>query len=908
MCISLSFAGFAEVGLTKLTCEMLPNPQGIEDPSPRLGWQIESTQRNVQQVAYHILVAGSLEKLNEKEADLWNSGKVKSTNSQHNTYQGKLLKSRTECYWKVKVWTNKGESEWSAPAHWSMGLLHYKDWQARWIGFDRPFEWDNDAFHSQLSARYFRKEFNIEKEIKSAKAYLIGLGLYELSANGEKVGDAVLAPSPSDYHQNIKYNIIDLKDHLKKGSNAIGIVLGNGRYYTMRQHYKGYKIKNFGFPKLLFQLEIEYTDGSSQFVRSDNSWKGTAAGPIRSNNEYDGEIYDALKEMPGWNNVGFDDSLWIVPEYVEQPDGNYESQLNPNMKILKELKPVKISRAASGKYILDMGQNMVGWLQIKVNGNAGDTVTMRFGEILKANGDLFTDNLRNAQAKAQYIMKGSKSEQWEPRFVYFGFRYVEISGWPGTPSVDHFVGKVVSDEMDENGTFECSNALVEQIYRNAWWGIIGNYKGMPVDCPQRNERQPWLGDRTIGCLGENYVFDNAALYKKWLDDIAYSQKNDGSISDVAPAFWRYYSDNMSWAGAFLTVADMLHRQTGDSRPIEKYYGAMRKWLKYMESRYLSDKYIMTKDSYGDWCMPPPTIAAGRGKSANVKHPSQLISTAYYYYFLKLIQKFAKLSGHENDIGEYEAQARKVYQAFNVTFYKTEQQAYGDNKLTENLLATAFGLVPDTEIEGVKQNIVNLIEVKNKGHLSTGVVGTSWLMRTLTDIGQSALAWKLVTNTTYPSWGYMIENGATTIWELWNGNTAAPKMNSYNHVMMLGDLPVWLYEDLLGISPSEEKVGFKEIVMEPQLIDGLRYARGSYQSPYGKIKSSWHKKGSTFRWDISIPPNSTACVSIPSSTLSKIKEGGKNIQKSEGLSVLAEEKGRVLLHLGSGDYQFESHLN
>ena len=902
------FAGFqciARPVVQKLTCELYSNPVGIETLQPRLGWQIAGNERGVEQLAYHVMVASSNDKLAAGDADLWNSGKIESSQSTLIRYAGKKLESRNDCFWKVKVWTTKGESEWSEPAAWSMGLLYFKDWSARWIGFDHPFSWDDDSFHSRLSARYFRKEFEIGKEVKSAKAYIIGLGLYELSVNGEKVGESVLAPSPTDYHQNIKYNVLDLTHRLKAGENAIGVTVGNGRYYTMRQHYKGYKIKNFGFPKLLFQLEIEYADGSKQLVKSDNSWKGTANGPVCSNNEYDGEIYDARKEMPGWDCSGFDDRNWLTPDYVEQPDGTYEAQLNPNMKVLKVLKPVAIKEQSPGKFILDMGQNMVGWLHLNVKGAPGDTVTMRFGEILQDNGELFTKNLRDAQATAQYILKGNENESWEPRFVYFGFRYVEITGWPGIPTPDDFSGKVVSDEMAENGEFNCSNPLINQIYRNAWWGILGNYKGMPLDCPQRNERQPWLGDRAVGCYGENFVFDNAALYRKWLDDIAYSQKEDGSVSDVAPAFWRYYSDNMSWAGTFLMVAEMLYRQTGDPQPVRKHYAAMKKWLSYMEDRYLSDAFIMTKDSYGDWCVPPVTIEEGRGKSADVKRPSELISTAYYYYFLNLMQQFATLSGQDEDIPNYKAQAEKVYKAFNSTFYHAGINGYGGNKLTDNLLSMSLGLVPARQRDAVLKTIIQTIEVDNKGHLSTGVIGTQWLMRTLTDNGRADLAWKLATNTTYPGWGYMVENGATTIWELWNGNTAAPKMNSYNHVMMLGDLLIWLYEDIAGIKSSEAHPGFKQIRMKPELVDGLDSVDASYQTPYGRVKSSWQRHRGTLDWSISVPANSDALVYLPASSLKDLSESGNDIQNVEGVRVLRMENANAVLQVASGNYQFKS---
>ncbi|WP_372772656.1 family 78 glycoside hydrolase catalytic domain [Mangrovibacterium sp.] len=901
-----SFITFSQVKVDGITCELLDNPVGIETRHPRLGWKLESDQRNVLQTAFQILVASSPDKLNEDAADFWNSGKVASGKSQLIAYEGDPLKSADNCYWKVKVWTSKGESDWSETAKWSMGLLYYKDWRARWIGFDRSFPWDDDSFYSRLSARYFRKEFELNKDVQEAKAYIIGLGLYELSLNGEKVGESVLAPTPTDYHQNIMYNIYDLTKELKKGQNALGVVVGNGRYYTMRQHYKGYKIKNFGFPKLLFQLEIKYTDGTTEFILSNNSWKGTADGPVRSNNEYDGEEYDARKELRGWNAPGFDDGDWLEPEYVEQPDGKYEAQLNPNMKILKKIKPVSIREQSPDKYILDLGQNIAGWLQLKVNGAEGDTITMRFGEIQQEDGELFTTNLRDAQATAKYILKGEGTETWEPRFVYFGFRYVEITGWPGKPTVDDFVGKVVSDDMAIQGTFTTSNQLINQIYKNAHWGILSNYKGMPVDCPQRNERQPWLGDRTVGCYGENFLFDNAALYRKWIDDIAYSQKSDGAISDVAPAYWRYYSDNMSWCGTFLMVADMLYQHTGDTEPIVKHYAAMKKWLNYMEDRYLEGG-IMTKDSYGDWCEPPATIEEGRGKSADQKYPSQQISTAYYYHYIELMQQFAKLSGNETDIPEYQQQAAVVKDAFQQTFYKADQKGYGENKLTENLLAVAMGLVPENKKDELMQTIVKTIEVTNSGHLSTGVIGTQWIMRTLTQNGYADLAWKLATNTTYPSWGYMVEQGATTIWELWNGNTAAPKMNSYNHVMMLGDLLIWFYEDLAGIKSSEKQVGFKQIVMKPELVDGLDFVNASYESPYGIIASNWTRTKNKFEWSISVPANTTALISIPARSLKDVREGNEMIDGSSDAKTTWMEDERVFLEVGSGSYKFSSKL-
>lgn len=654
-------------------------------------------------------------------------------------------------------------------------------------------------------------------------------------------------------------------------------------------------------------MEIEYTDGSVNVIKSDDTWRFTADGPIRSNNEYDGEEYDARKEMTGWNMTGFDDGKWLAAESVQEPGGRLEAQMNEYMKVIQSVRPVSINRIRTDTYIMDMGQNMVGWIKMKVKGERGRQVKLRFAEILKDNGELSTYNLRDAKATDIYILKGSGEEMWEPSFVYHGFRYVEITGYPGIPEIDNFEGRVVSDDLKTTGTFETSNQLTNQIFKNAWWGIIGNYKGMPIDCPQRNERQPWLGDRTVVSYGESFIFDNARLYLKWLDDIYFTQKADGAICDVAPAYFKYYSDNMTWPGTYLMVANMLYIQFGDKSHIEKHYPSMKKWLGYMRERYMNDNYIVTKDSYGDWCAPPVTIEDGRGKSANVKHPSRLISTAYYYHFMELMQRFAHLTGNDEDIAGFTELAGRIKEGFNKEFFNPETHSYGDNNLTDNLLPLYFGMVPEKEFSNILDNIFRIIEITNNGHLSCGVIGIQWLMRTLTENGRSDLAYKIATNTTYPGWGYMIENGATTIWELWNGNTAAPDMNSYNHVMMLGDLIVWYYENLAGIKSDTESPGFKKIKMNPEIIDGLDFVKASYKSIHGLIKSEWKKEGNMFSWDITIPGNSKAVVSIPAKAKSDVKESGLTAARADGVKFLKMQNGRAMFEVGSGEYHFISEL-
>lgn len=886
----------AQVTLQNTTCEMLTNPMGIDAIKPRFAWQIVANERNVMQTAYQILVASTPEKLTANEGDLWDSGKVNNEESIYVPYNGIALKSRMRAFWKVKTWTTVGESAWSANNTFTMGLLYYKDWPKGWIGFDRAFPWDNVKTDSRLSARYYRKEFQSVKEVKYATASIIGLGLYELFINGKKVGNDVMAPTPTDYTKNVKYNTYDVTAYIRNGKNAVGAILGNGRFFAMRQHEKPYKIKTFGYPKMLMNIHIVYTDGSTANVDTDDTWKGTADGPIRANNEYDGEEYDATKEFSGWNAVGFDDGKWLKAEFVQEPTGVIEAQMNENIKVMNILNPISIKKISGGRYILDMGQNMVGWLQLKVKGQKGQVIKLRFAESLQPNGELFTANLRNAKCTDIYKLKGLNQETWEPTFVYRGFRYVELIGYTYPPSVNDFTGKMIYDNIRTVGTFETSDQLTNQIFKNAWWGIAGNYKGIPLDCPQRNERQPWLGDRGAVTVGESFVFDNGRFYTKWLQDIRNAQKEDGAIPDVAPAFWRYYSDNMSWPGTLLLVSEMVYNQTGDLSAIRDNYPAMKKWLTYMQDRYMIN-YILTKDSYGDWCMPPITIEAGRGKSADKKYPSALISTAYYYHFTQLMIQFSKLIDEKEDTKAYALLGDHIKEAFNKNFYN-DKGYYGTNALTENIIPLYFGMVQANQVDKVVKNITYTVEVTNKGHLSNGLVGIQWLMRCLNDYGRPDLAFAIATKKTYPSWGYMIDNGATTIWELWNGDTSDPKMNSQNHVMMLGDLLIWYYENLAGIKAKSP--GFKKIVMKPEMINGLNSVTASYNSSYGLINSSYGKTDKQLVWNITIPPNTTAEVHIPAPSISRITEKFGDIK---ALKFIKMEKDRAIYELGAGNYSF-----
>lgn len=903
--VAVLFNSCKQVEIRNSRCEMLINPLGIEIIEPRLSWEIISREKGVFQTGYHILVASSIEKLNNDEGDLWNSGLVESNQSTYVGYAGAQLSNRNECYWKVKVNTNKGESSWSKPSFWTVGLLDNRDWSADWIGVDRLFDGEMlDTTYTRLAARYLRKEFTVDKKVKKATLYISGLGLYEAYINDNKVGTQVLSPTPTDYKKRVKYNTFDVTNLMKQGENAIGVILGNGRYFTMRyQNSTIPAIEHFGFPKMLSQLEIEYNNGEIEHIVSDDSWKLTSNGPIRANNEFDGEEYDARMEMPGWTAAGFDDTNWIGVEKVSPPEGILEAQLNPNIQIMETLKPVSLSEYAPGTYILDMGQNMVGWLSLKVKGKEGDRVALRFAEHLDNNGSLYMDNIRGAKVTDTYTLKGTGEECWEPSFTYHGFRYVEIKGYPGIPTISDFEGKIIYDKMSVSGTIETSDSTLNQIYKNAYWGIRGNYRGMPTDCPQRDERMGWLGDRAVGSHGESFIFDNNSLYAKWLDDIEDAQLENGSIPDVAPAYWKFYSDNMTWPGAYVIVANMLYEQYGNIEPIRKHYASMKKWLTYMTDKYMVDN-IMPKDNYGDWCMPPESPELIHSESPDRKTDGAVLGTTFYYRMMTLMQRFAEVINIPEDVIYFEQKAHAVKNAFNNKYLDKDNAQYSNNTVTANLLPLSYGMVPDDYTDRVFNNIVNKTETDFKSHVSTGLIGIQWLMRGLSDHGRADLAYKIAQNRDYPSWGYMVENEATTIWELWNGNTANPAMNSGNHVMLLGDLIIWYYEYLAGIKNAPGSIGFERIEMKPYPVKGLNYVKANFHSVKGEIRSSWIKNNDEFIWDITIPCNTVAKVYIPAKDQSTITINNVAALSYKEAKFEALDNDRCIFNISSGDYRIK----
>ncbi len=890
------------VTVTDLRTERLVNPMSLDTPTPRLGWRLESTESDVYQTSCRIIVASTCEKAEALEGDRWDAT-IEGDRSQWVAYQGKLLRSNTRCYWRVKVTTTKGESDWSAVAMWNVGLLTESDWSGRWIGWNHTMPWDVVAEHSRLSARYLRKEFDFDKEVKKATLYICGLGMYEAFINGQRVGEQVLAPAPTDYRRTVLYNAFDVTKLLAQ-QNAIGVVLGNGRYYTMQQDKKPYKITNFGYPTLRLNLMVEFADGSRKTISTDEKWKICLDGAIRSNNEYDGETFDARKEFAEWTKVGFDDSKWQNAERTAIPYGTLRGAMSENMKVLQQLKPKSLTRKGD-KLILDMGQNMAGWLKCRMAAlGKGDSVVIRFAEKLDSTGNIWVENLRHAQSTDRYYANGEEQGRWwHPTFVYHGFRYAEITGLPKATG-DDFIGEVVSDAMEETGHFVSTNSILNKVYENARWGILSNYKGMPIDCPQRDERQPWLGDRTRGCFGEAFLFDNHNLYAKWARDITEAQREDGCIPDVAPAFWNYYSDDLTWAAALPMTLSMLIGHYGDDAPLRSYYPNVKRWLVHLKTRYQKNGLIHC-GKYADWCVPPEKEELIHSEDPARKTDVTLISTAYYFYICRMMQGYASIQNLEEDAKWFGEEVATTKEAFNRAYLTVKKGTatvpnhilypdstyYGNNTVTANLLPYYFGMIDDPYVrKQVEKQIVKAITDQNLGTITTGVIGTGWLMHGLSTMGRTDLAWLLATNKKYPSWGYMAEHGATTIWELWNGDTASPAMNSGNHVMLLGDLLSWLYERIAGIGAAD--VGFKHIAMNPDFtVDEIDQIDASYNSIYGKIVSRWRKEHGRLYWHVEIPVNTKATLCLPGNELVQLGSGSYDLERElpqRGPQVVCDE--------------------
>ena len=909
--------------VTNLQCEYTSNPLGIDTRLPGFSWILNHHERGQSQSAYHILVATSQALLDAEQGDMWDSGKIESEQSANVTYAGKALESRTLYYWKIRAWDACDHaSPYSSAATFEMGLLRPEEWQAEWIS------------NEGSAGPVFRKEFRLEQSVRRARLYISGLGYYEARLNGTKVGDHVLDPGWTDYDNTILYATFDVTRLLQPGANACGIMLGNGRFAyektTLQKNPNS--LKTYGqWPLALAQLSIEFTDGTTLRIGSDTSWK-TAGGPIVFNDLYDGERYDARLEQTGWDMPGYDDSAWAMPQKAPIPSGSFFSQATfPPIKINHTLLPQTISTPKPGVFVYDFGQNFTGWVKLRVSGPRGAEVKIRHAELLHRDGTLNVAPNRAAAAEDAYILKGEGEEIFEPRFTYHGFQFVEITGFPGTPSLKSIEGRVVHSAVPSRGSFLCSNDVINQIHQNTLWGQLSNLMSIPTDCPQRDERMGWMGDAQLTVEEAVYNFDMAGFYTKWLRDIKDAQKENGSVPDVVPVYWNIYPADPAWGTACMIIPWTVYLYYNDQRILEHYYPMMTRYVEFLDSIATDGMLVFGK--YGDWCPPWHVHSVDTSPS--------LVSQWYYYHDTLLLSKIANVLGKAEDVDAYSAKAEKLKAIFNEMYLGDDRYAekpdpwflklipedasqdiqaemkkhlahtFEVRSQTGQALALFLGLVPEDKQDAVLQHLIDDIIVVHGKHLNTGIVGTRYILDVLVEQGYAELAYQLVTETTYPSWGYMLKEGATTLWERWEYLTDVG-MNSQNHIM-LGSVDAWFYRFLGGIQIDPSVPGWQKIIIKPHILGDLQFVSASLHTVRGLVSSRWTKGYDSVELQVSVPVNSQAVVSVPTAGLEQVRiresgsviwEHGKPGQAVAGITGGHADTGYVTFTVGSGAYVFD----
>jgi len=850
--------------VVKLVTEYHNNPIGIDVERPRFSWQILSDQQDVVQSAYEIRVYGSSNSSYKKTKQIWTSGKISSDQSVNVAYEGPALKSMERAYWQVRIWDGKDKaSGWSELAYWEMGLLGPTTWSASWIRMK-----DEGKTEKSPPAQYFRNEFMSTKKVASARIYATSLGLYELYLNGEKVGNELFTPGWTSYNKRLQYQTYDVTSMIAQ-SNALGAILGDGWYrgnigWQDQKNYYGDQLA------LLLQLRINYSDGTSQTIISDGKWK-VSHGPILKSDIYNGEQYDASLEMDGWTSVGFNDNAWNAVGILEHTKSTLIAPQGVPIKAIEEIKPIELITTPKGETVVDFGQNMVGWVRLKMEGDQGDNVTLQFAEVLDKEGNFYMDNLRSAECTDTYILKGGGEEIFEPTFTFHGFRYLKLEGLANTPSLDQVTGVVIHSEMIPTGEFDCSDDMINQLQHNIQWGQKGNFLDVPTDCPQRDERLGWTGDAQVFSPTAAFNFDVAAFYTKWMKDLEADQLPDGKVPHVIPDVLKGGGGSTAWADAALIVPWTTYLAYGDKRILKEQYPSMKAWVGFMTDQAGDDHLWLGGTHFGDWL----AFATTRSDYPGATTEKDLIATAYYAYSSGLLAKIATIIGNEADAGKYAQLSADIKKAF-VNEFVTPAGRLVSHTQTAYCLALAFDLLPDNMVPKAAEYLAG--DVQKMKHLTTGFVGTPLLCKTLSAHGYEDLAFMLLNRKQYPSWLYPVTQGATTIWERWDGQKPdgtfqSIGMNSFNHYAY-GAIGEWLYTYVAGIKIDEEHPGYKHFIIAPHPGGGLTNATATYESIYGKIVSSWKQNGEKTSYEIEIPANTTATVILPGSDEPKELGSGK----------------------------------
>jgi alpha-L-rhamnosidase len=879
-----------------LKTEYQQNPIGIGVRAPRLSWRIRADRRGTMQSAYQIRVATDSGAL--ARAPLWDSGKIPSSSSIFRPYGGPATHSGTRYYWQVRVWDDEGRSSpWSTPGFWETGLLDRGDWSAQWITPDLS----EDTSRANPSPM-LRREFTVPQGVASARLYITSLGLNLVELNGQRVSDHLFRPGWTSYDKRLQYDTYDVTGLVRSGANAIAVTLGDG-WYRGHLGFEG-KRNNYGTRLgLLAQLVIRYPDGHTQVIATDGQWK-SATGPILMSDIYDGETYDARLEKPGWSSAGYDDRAWHGVRTLNSVAAALIAPVGPPVRRMQELKPVRIIHTPAGETVFDLGQNMVGWVRLKVNGPAGTTVLLRHAEVLDKAGNLYTANLRDAAQAMRYILSGNGVEVFEPHFSFQGFRYVAVDGFPGTPTLDAITGIVVYSDMAPTGTFETSNALVNRLQQNIVWGQRGNFLDIPTDCPQRDERLGWTGDAQVFSRTAAFNMDVSGFFAKWLADIPADQHSNGAVPWVIPDVIGRSNPNLAasagWSDVAVIVPWNVYQAYGDTGVLSRQYASMRAWVDY-ERAQAGPTFLWTKGfHFGDWL----AFQTNRADYPGATTDKDLIATAYYAHSTDLLARTAEVLGRADDARNYRALFENIRAAFQRE-YVTSTARLTSNTQTAYVLALDFDLLPDAMRPEAARRLAE--DVRRMGHLTTGFLGTPSLTRMLSENGHLDDAYTLLLNDRYPSWLYEVKQGATTIWERWDGKKPdstfeEASMNSFNHYAY-GAVGDWMYRVIAGLNSDPSQPGYKHIIVRPQPGGGLTYATATLMTPYGEAASGWKIDGDRLRVTVRVPPNARATVNLPGALLQDVREGSSPLASTPGVTRSAQVGDTAVVEVGSGNYEF-----
>lgn len=868
----------------KLTCEYTENPIGIHSRNPRLAWKMKGSGRGRKQTAYQIRAFHSQAMPEEEGSLCWESGRVEESGSVGICYEGEALHSRERVYWCVRIWDEEGcVSPWSDIQYFEAGLLEEDDWEAQWI-----------CAEDEVSAPHFRKDFLVGRELERARVYICGLGFYELSFNGKKQEEQYLLPNRTDFTKRVYYHTYDITEELKEGENTIGVILGNG-WYNQKDKVN-VKLLWYGYPRLLFQIELYYKDGSKETVSSDTSmmWK---RGPLQYNNIYFGEIYDAREELPRWDEPGEKEEGWTSARITEGPGGVLTQQRASGDVKTGRIHPRTITRVGRDMYVLDFGQNITGWLKLKVKGERGQTITMRFGEELWPDGKInyYSTGTGWKQQRDVYILKGEGEEEYQPRFTWHGFRYAEIQGYSRMPEAEDIEAIVVHTGVEEDGDFKCSNVLMNQIQEASRWSLLnGMHCGMPLDSPHR-ERQGYGGDALTAAKACIYNFNMENFYAAWMDDFADAQdKETGFVPHTVPC--QDGGGGPAWGCAYIIISWLCYQYYGDVEILKKHFSNMHHWMEFLATGVqngIVEGEGEDKNCLGEWSTPGEILI-----------PPRFINTYFYGYCASLMDQIAGLLDKKEESRHYSKLKEDTIQAFRREFFREETGQYSIGAQGSEAFAHKLGAVEEEERERVFSYLAKHVSEDCGNHLDTGIFGTPYLFETLVDTGYGDIAYEMITNTTYPGYGFMFANGATALWEYWEKEYGFYQCSCCHNQPMFGSISGCFYEKLTGILPLSP--AYKDILIAPKPIGELRFASAKKETMYGKISVEWEKTDTEFSLYLSLPCNTTSVVVFPYSwgTLQEgesILEPGK--QDKEGILSVERTKAGYRVQAASGDYRF-----